>query len=76
MIKIITLLFATLIVASGGMQSFAISPGAGQAQVRDNMKEMQQNRQRMEQMQKNQQVQPMIQQQKPTKTITPQKMYK
>lgn len=36
--------------------SFAISPGAGQAQVRNNMQTIQQNKQQMQQLKQNQQM--------------------
>ncbi|MEO8965038.1 MAG: hypothetical protein ABI370_10255 [Gammaproteobacteria bacterium] len=54
MFKNIGILSTTLALAFCAASSFAISPGAGQAQIQNNMQNMQQNKQQMQQMQQNQ----------------------
>jgi hypothetical protein len=50
MFKKIVILLTTLTLFFYAMHSFAmVSPGAGQAQIRNNMQEMQQNKTRMKQ---------------------------
>ena len=50
MIKIIVMLLTSLVVVFATIPGFAISPGAGQAQIRNNMQELKQNQERMKQM--------------------------
>jgi hypothetical protein len=54
-------LLITLILSLFAVSTFAISPGAGQAQIRNNTQQMQQNKQQMQQMQE------MVKQQKAQK---------
>jgi hypothetical protein len=61
MFKNIGILLTTLLLVFYTIHSFAISPGAGQAQVRNNMQELQQNKQRMQHMQQMKQQQQMMQ---------------
>jgi hypothetical protein len=57
MFKNISIVLITAMLGFYSLLSFAISPGAGQAQMQNNMQEMQQNKQRKEQMRKNRQMQ-------------------
>jgi hypothetical protein len=54
MLKNIGIVLSTLILASYTLTSFAIAPGAGQAQINNNMQQMQQNKQHIQQMKQNQ----------------------
>lgn len=62
-------LCATLALGLTSLSCFAISPGAGQAQIQNNTQQMQQNRQQMQQnkqrMQQMQQKRQMMQQNRP-----------
>ena len=53
MLKNIAMLLTTLVLALSAMHSFAIAPGAAQAQMQNNMQQMQQNKQQMQQNQQN-----------------------
>lgn len=55
MLKNIRMPFLTLILILSTTHSFAISPGAGQVQIQNNLQQIQQNKQRVQQMQQNQQ---------------------
>lgn len=51
----IAIIFSTLVLAAYYPPSYAIAPGAGQAQMQNNMQQMQQNKQRMQEQRKMQQ---------------------
>ena len=55
MLKNLKLLLIFIGFALFSMPSFAIAPGAGQAQIRNNMQQMQQNKQQIKMRQQNQQ---------------------
>ena len=62
MFKTIGTLFTGLVLLLVATCSFAISPGAAQVQMRNNMQQIEQNKKQMKQMQQIQQHQKMIQQ--------------
>lgn len=50
------MLLTSVVFTMLAFPSFAIAPGAGQAQMQNNMQEMQRNKQRIKQNQQNQQM--------------------
>lgn len=69
MFKNIGILSTSLVLAFCSVSSFAISPGAGQAQIQNNMQTMQQNKQQLQQYQQNQQLNQTTTQQKKHKIV-------
>ncbi|HSW70126.1 MAG TPA: hypothetical protein VLI69_08275 [Gammaproteobacteria bacterium] len=69
MLKKISMILAFLILTFNALHSFAISPGAGQAQIQNNMKVMQENQKRMKQMKQT----PQVTIKQNTNTMTPKK---